>query len=244
MLVQFCLPIYNEEKILAKNVLKLFDYLKNSKDSNFSWQIVLIINGSRDKSLAIAKGLEAKHQKEIKAINILEPGKGNALKIYSKKSQADILVYMDIDLAVTLKNIPNLINPIIENKYDLVIGSRLLKESKIERSFLRELSSQIYSFLARRILGLEIKDFQCGFKAIKQGVFSEIAPYIESKKWFFDTELIAYADKLKFRIKEIPVDWEENRYDERESKVRVIRDSISFLINLIKLKKRLDEKTK
>ena len=131
------------------------------------------------------------------------------------------------------------INNQIKNKADLTIGSRLLPESKIERSFIRELSSQSYNFLSRVILNHNFSDLQCGFKAIKNKTFKKISPHIKGDKWFFDTELVAFTNYFKFRVKEIPVNWSENRYDERKSKVNLLKDSIKFFINLIKLKIRV-----
>jgi len=238
MLVEFCLPIHNEEKILKANILRLLNYCQ-SQNFNFSWKIVAIINGSIDNSLAIAHKLSLKHPEKIKVENIKQAGKGQALKKYFLKSSAGIVVYMDVDLAVSLNNIPDLLLLILNQGYNLVIGSRMLPDSHTKRSFLRELSSQGYNFLSKIILGHNFSDLQCGFKAMKIGLLQKLSPYIKDDKWFFDTELIALAKHFNFKIKEIPVDWSENRYDKRKSKINFMKDPIKFIINLIKLKARL-----
>ncbi len=235
MAIDFCLPIYNEEKILKENALKLLDYCQK-QNFNFAWQIVIINNGSTDNSLSIAYELVKKNPKKIKVENIEQAGKGRAIKTYGLKSKADIVAYIDIDLAVSLNNIPDLINPIILDKIDLVIGSRLLPGSKTDRAFFRELSSRMYIFLAKIILNHNFTDLQCGFKAIKSSALKKIIPYIKDDKWFFDTELIAYAKLFGCTTKEIPVDWSENRYQKRNSKLNLLKDSLKFMINLIKLK--------
>lgn len=234
MRVDFCIPVYNEEKILKNNILKLFSYCQK-QNFPFVWQIAIVVNGSDDKSFQIASHL-AKQYKQIKAINIKPAGRGQALKKYWLESPADIVVYMDVDLAVSLDNINDLIFPLLQNKADLVIGSRLLPEAKINRSFVRELSSQGYNFLSRLILNHHFSDLQCGFKAIRKDFFKKIAPYIKNNHWFFDTELIVFTNLFGGQIKEIPVDWSENRYEQRKSKVNLIKDSFKFLFNLIKLK--------
>jgi hypothetical protein len=235
MFIEFCLPIYNEEKILKNNVLKLLNYCAN-QNFNFDWRIVLLNNDSQDNSERICEELFNKNYKKIKVENIKQSGRGRALKLYWQKSKANIVVYMDIDLAVSLNNISDLINSIIKENFDLTIGSRLLPDSKINRSFIRELSSQSYNFLSKIILDHNFSDLQCGFKAIKVDVFNKIAPYIKDNKWFFDTELIFFTNYFGYRIKEMPVDWQENRYDKRKTKVNLIKDSFKFIINLIKLK--------
>ncbi len=235
--IDFCLPVYNEEKILRPNALKLWQWCQEN-NLPFSWQITIVVNGSTDQSFNIARALAEKYQ-QIKAVNIAAPGRGQALKKYWLTSQADILAYMDIDLAVSLDNISALIQPILQGKADLVIGSRLLPESKIERSTVRELSSQGYNFLSRLILGHRFSDLQCGFKAVRADTFQKISSLTKDEKWFFDTELIMFAHWSGAKVREIPVDWSENRYDQRQSKVKVIKDSFKFFINLLKLKIKL-----
>ncbi|MFA5050807.1 MAG: glycosyltransferase [Patescibacteria group bacterium] len=238
MFIEFCLPIYNEEKILKNNVLKLLNYC-NSQNFNFDWRIVILNNGSTDNSEKISQELQKEYPQKIKIENLEQPARGRAIKLYYQKSQADIVAYMDIDLAVSLNNIPNLIDSILKENYDLVIGSRLLPDSKIERSFIRSLSSKIYILLSRIILHHNLSDLQCGFKAIKTDVFKKIMSYIKDDKWFFDTELITFTHYFGYKIKEIPVDWQENRYDQRKTKVHLLKDSLNFILNLIKLKMRL-----
>lgn len=237
MLVEFCLPVYNEEQILKDNTVFLFEYLKREK-WNFNWRIVILVNGSSDGSAMIARELERKYNGEIKYSEIRSGGRGGALKTYWQKSEADIICYMDIDLAASLEDIKKLISPIERGNADLVIGSRLLPGSKIERSFVRELSSRGYNFVSRFILGHGISDMQCGFKALKAEALKKVLPLVKNNAWFFDTELVFWCNKFGYRVKEIPVDWAEERYDKRKSKVKLCRDTFRFLLNLTKLKLR------
>jgi glycosyltransferase involved in cell wall biosynthesis len=242
MRIEFCLPAHNEEKIISESILSLLAYC-NRQDYDFDWAIIIIDNGSRDNTLAISSKLAGG---KIKVYAIGDCGKGVAIKKYALTSSADIMLYMDVDLAVSLNNIEDVLNPILNDHYDLVFGSRLLPESKTSRSFTRELSSQIYNFLAKIILRQNFSDLQCGFKAIRLGVFKKLLPHIKDNKWFFDTELIVMANFFKYRIKEVPVEWEENRWDQRKSKIKVFRDSLTFFKNLILLKAyltKLDKKT-
>ncbi len=241
MNIEFCLPVYNEEKILRNNAVKLLNYCLSQK-FKFNWKIVLIINGSNDNSAVIGRELSKDYPEKIKLFVIKKVGKGNALKTYCAGSQSDIILYMDIDLAVSFDNIYNLISLILNKDYDLVIGSRMLPASRIRRSFLRELSSQGYNFLARMILGNKFSDLQCGFKAVKTSIFKKIVPNIKDGEWFFDTELVVFADFFKYKIEEAPVDWEENRYDERKSKINVFKNSLKFVFYLFKLRVRLKNK--
>jgi len=238
MLVDFTLPIYNEEKILEENVLKLRDFLL-SLNPPYQWRLVLLVNGSRDQSYQIAQELEKKYPATIMAVNIPEPGRGQALKKYWLKSEADILAYMDADLATSLNNIPDLINPLFDDKYQISSGCRLTKKSDTERSWSRELISRGYNLLSRLILDHHFLDLQCGFKAINKKAFLALAESIQDPNWFFDTELMILGQKAGQTILEVPISWSESRSNDRKSTVKVFRDSWLFLKNLIKFRKRL-----
>ena len=239
MLIEFCLPIYNEEKILEKNTLKLLNFCKE-KNFNFDWYINLVINGSSDSSIDIAKKLSEKY-KEIKCEEIKKGGKGRAVKKAWRESYSDIFIYMDMDLAVSLNNLPELINEIINNKNDLVWGSRLLKNSVTERNFCRTFISKTYNLLSKILLNHNFSDLQCGFKAINNKTLkSKILPLIENNNWFFDTEIILWSKKYNFKLKEIPVTWKENPFEEkRKSKINPIKDGLIFLKHLFKFRRKI-----
>lgn len=237
MLVEFCIPALNEEMILEENILRLFRFCREQK-FNFDWRIMILLNGCSDNSLRIAKKIQKKSA-SIGFFDLKQKGKGKVLKEYGKISDSDIFFYMDIDLAVSPGHIPLFIDFLLKDSYDLVVGSRLLPESNVKRSFLREMSSRGYSFASGLLMKDGIKDRQCGFKAVKTEFFQRIIPFVHDDQWFFDTELLAKMNHEKARIKELPVNWEENRYDQRKSKVKAGKDSMKFLKELIKLKMEL-----
>ncbi len=237
MLVDICVPCHNDELILEKNILYLLNFCQKQNFS-FTWRIVVIINGSSDKSTIITEKLALKHQAII-AHTITSPGRGNALHVVWQESPADILAYMDSDLAVSLQNLPSLLLPLLENKVDMIVGCRLHKQSRIKRSLSREIISRSYNFLARLFLHNPSHDLQCGFKAIKSDIFKKLSPYITDTQWFFDTELITWAHYFNYKILEIPVDWEESRFKKRSSTVKIFRDSTLFIKNLYTLRKKI-----
>ncbi|HMB65536.1 MAG TPA: glycosyltransferase [Patescibacteria group bacterium] len=238
MKIDFCFPVYNEEQILEKNILTFLDYLRQ-RNWQCPWRVSIVVNGSQDKSLSIAQDLARQYPEEIDFYNLEASGKGLALKKHLSHSRAEVVFYMDIDLAVSLKNVEDILEPTLKEECDLVLGSRLLPESRTDRSFIRGLSSQMYNKFSRLFLGHSFKDLQCGFKAVRVSQFHSISGFLESDKWFFDTELIAWGLNSGFKIKEVPVDWSENRYEKRKSKVNVVKDGIVFFWNLLKLKQRI-----
>lgn len=238
MMIDFCLPAKNEEAILERSARLLEAYLRGIC-LPASWKIVIIVNGTSDKSREIAEELERENSSVFKSVYLQEEGKGMALKKYFNESAADILVFMDTDLATSLENIPALLEPIFKDDADLVAGSRLLADSKIVRKAMRVFVSKAYNSLSRLILNHGFRDLQCGFKAFKKEVYDRTKPWLQDNRWFFDTEFVVLAKLSGYRVKEIPVEWQENRFITRKSKIKIIQDSWTFLKNLIFFRIRL-----
>ncbi|MFP4514927.1 MAG: glycosyltransferase [Parcubacteria group bacterium] len=234
--IDICLPAYNEQLILETNTSKILNYL-NSLEADFNWHIYIVVNGSNDDSLKIAKKISQRNNK-VSFFELKKGGKGRAIKYCWRKSEADYFIYMDIDLAVSLESLPLLIRYLKEGE-DLVWGSRHLNKSRVKRSVFRSFSSLAYNLFSKMVLGHNYSDLQCGFKGINNSIKKDVFPRLENNHWFFDTELIAWSKKLKYKLKEIPVNWQEDRYQERKSKVRVFKDAKSFIYKTIKLRKKL-----
>jgi cellulose synthase/poly-beta-1,6-N-acetylglucosamine synthase-like glycosyltransferase len=238
MQIDFCLPIKNEGEILEKNSLELLNFL-NRANYNFNWNIIILANGTTDNSSEISKKLNEQTQNKIKYLAVTESGRGRALKNYWRQSTADILVFMDIDLAVDLDCLDNLIKPILNKQADLTIGSRFTSTSKVKRSLKRKIISWSYVTLSKIIVPHKSIDLQCGFKAISKEAFMKLEKLFSDDYWFFDTELIILAEKSGLKVSEIAVNWEEKRANSKKSKVKVFKDSCLFIKNLFIFKKRL-----
>lgn len=238
MRIDFCVPIKNEAATLDKNLAKLSSFLKSSLKDH-QWRIVGVINNSTDDSWQICRRQEETDPLRLVCLTASGPGKGRAIKEAWRASNAEILAFMDADLAVGLESIPDLINPLISQEADLVIASRFLPEAKIERSRRRAWMSQGYIIFSRLILGHHQSDLQCGFKAIKRRTFLRIENFLQNDFWFLDTELVILSGLIGAKIKEIPVNWQENRHGQNKSSIKIWRDSVCFILDLWRLKQRL-----
>jgi len=238
MLVEICLPVKDEEKILATNLQRIINYCE-SANFPFAWRVMGLSNGSRDKTVEIFSEFKKLYPGLVDYRDIVLPGRGRALKQRWAETEADVVCYLDIDLAVLPNQLPLLVRPLIANEADLVIGSRLLSNSKIDRSYFRELISRVFNRLSRWLLPNKASDLQCGFKAARSDFFKKVAPLIKDDYWFFDSELVIICQHLGYRLQEVPVNWNENRYEKRQSKVKIISDILRFLRNMIKLRWRL-----
>ena len=198
--------------------------------------MVIAENGSADQTLTIAKKL-SETNRQVRFLQIPQPGKGLVIRQAWNSSNADILIFMDADLATDLKHLPQLLENLQDG--DLVIGNRLAPTSQVSRSQRRTFYSKLYNLAARQILKSRLTDCQCGFKGLKKDAWQKIQPHLESESWFFDTELLALAEHFHLKIKELPINWQEKRTKGNKSRVRIIKTGRHLIKNLWLLKKRL-----
>ena len=225
------LPAYNEEKIIRINVLKVFDFCKENLKE---FQIVIADNGSTDQTSKLGQELANQHP-EIEYLYIKEAGKGRAIKTSWQKYQADIYMFCDIDLPSNLETIPIMIDKIKGGNYDLVVGSRYVAGARAKRTFVRKLISLFYRLLLRILFGLKVKDAPCGIKAINKKVRDELLSQIKNTGWFFDIELLILAQKQKFRILEIPVQWQDRSEPLKKTLIKLIKIILEDLREMIRL---------
>jgi len=234
-LVTIVVPVYNEEVILARNVEYLIDFL--SRHFSGSYEIVVADNGSTDSTQEVAQELRRRHSCVTVQFS-REKGRGLALKRAWLGSNAHIVSYMDADLSTNLQAFPELIAALTSSAYDLAIGSRHQKSSRIRRSFKRNAISRTYNLMIKALFGVGFSDAQCGFKAITSSAARAILPAIHDPRWFMDTELLVIAERCGYRIKEIPVDWTEVS----DSRVQLLTTITQNLYALAKLRLTLAHK--
>jgi glycosyltransferase involved in cell wall biosynthesis len=208
--VDVVVPVYNEEKALPQSIPELRAFLKGP-DFPYEWRIVIADNASIDKTPDVSRKLESEFPGEVKYVRIERKGRGFALKTTWGQSDADIMSYMDVDLSTGLEAFPALIKAIAEDSYGVSTGTRLHRDSKVDRSLQRTTLSRGYNLIIKAMLFTRFSDAQCGFKAISREVAQKVLPLIQDNNWFFDTELLVLAEKMGYRIKDVPVRWIEDR---------------------------------
>ena len=164
---EITIPVLNEEETLEKNVKILYDFICSHFPDKNLWNIVIADNGSTDRTPEIAMDL-GRIMPEVKLVRVPERGVGLALKTSWEQSNADIVGYMDLDLATDLRHFLEAYNALAHDDYDLVYATRLHKKAKvINRTLKREISSRVFNWLVKIYLGTKFSDRQCGFKWLK-----------------------------------------------------------------------------
>lgn len=225
------IPVYNNSDVLDKSIhTQIMFYSKYLR--NFDWNILIANNKSTDDTLDIAKRL-SKKCKRVHYLDIPKKGRGNALKTAWLLSKADFLSYMDVDLATDLNAFPILISNLV-NGYDLSVGSKYIRGARCRRYLFRYILSRVFNMINFILFNARFSDAQCGFKAVNRRVAQTILPSIRDGNWFFDTELLVYAQKKGFSIKEVPVKWIELGMA-KKSGVKMMRTIWEFMIKTIEL---------
>lgn len=231
-LINITIPVFNEERRLPKSIRRLHAFI--TENILQPWEIVIANNGSTDETLKVARLLEKDHA-NVRVENLACKGRGGALKRVWTESKADILAYMDCDLSTELDCFKPLIAPLLCGSHDLAVGSRLLADSVTRRGFKRSFISVSYNRLLKAAFNIHFSDAQCGFKAITRAAFTELAPLVQDDRWFMDTELLIWAEKLGYRIHDLPVRWA----DDPDSKVKILPTIMADLSGLIRVKRNL-----
>ena len=185
------IPAFNEEKNIGSIVAKL----KKKYD-----QIIVCDDGSSDMTETIASSLGAhvvRHDKNL--------GYGSAIKtIFNEagKLEADVLVTFDADGQHQISEIDSVLQPIYENKADIVIGSRFLGETKDLPRY-RKIGIKTITGLTNVMTGSKITDSQSGFRAYSKKILKEISP--TESGMGISTEILIKASKKEMRIVEVPI---------------------------------------
>lgn len=239
MTFDITIPVLNEAETLDRQIRILYAFLVNHYPDLEQWRIVIADNGSTDDTLAIAQQLAARLA-NVTFLKVPKKGVGLALKTSWTKSKADIVGYMDLDLATDLPHFLEAYHAIAKENYDLVYGTRLHPKAKvINRTLKREISSRGFNWILRHYLGVHFSDGMCGFKFLKRGLFPSLFKYgAQNDGWFFSTELLTVGEWLGYKIFELPVKWTD---DSSSSKVKILPLAKKYLKSMQVLRKRKAE---
>ncbi len=207
--VDVVIPVYNEERALPQSIPELRAFLLGA-DFPYDWRIRIADNASIDDTPAVSRELEKQFPGEVEYVRIERKGRGFALKQVWGEDDAEVHTYMDVDLSTGLEAFPALTKAVAEDGYGVAIGSRLMKRSRVTRSLKRRILTTGYNTMIKGMFFTRFSDAQCGFKAISHEVAQRVLPRIENNNWFFDTELLILAEKMGYRIKDVPVRWVED----------------------------------
>ena len=202
-LLSLVVPAYKQEKTIEKDIKNLDKVLS---ELPYKYEIVVVVDGYFDKTHDILKKLSSK----IKKLKVLgyekNHGKGFAVKYGMLKAKGDIIGFIDAGMDLDPSEISVALDLMDWNKADIIIGSKLHPESRVNYPVWRKILSWGYRTLTHLLFGFSVKDTQVGMKFFRKKVAHDVFSKIIIKRYAFDIEVLTVAYKLGYKkIYESPV---------------------------------------
>lgn len=174
--ISVVVPLYNEDESLPE----LTEWIaKVMNENNFSYEIVLVDDGSTDKSWEVIETLRLQND-AIKGIKFRRNyGKSAALNVGFEATKGDVIITMDADLQDSPDEIPELYRRIKEEKLDLISGWKKKRYDPITKT----IPTKLFNAATRKMSGIELNDFNCGLKAYRSDVVKTIEVYGEMHRY-------------------------------------------------------------
>lgn len=204
--ISIVIPVYNEEGIITSSVEDLVSALE---EMDWSYEIILCENGSRDATVALIKNLCDRFSK-VRYLTVGEPNYGKALRLGILEARGKFVISDEIDLCDTTFY-RNAIAILRQDAADMVIGSKLLSGALDERGWMRNSASKILNNMLQILVGFEGTDTH-GLKAFRRDRLLRVVEACIVDKDLFTSELVIRAERThELRIKEIPLQVIEKR---------------------------------
>ena len=245
------MPVYNEGERIYRNLIETATQLEKfcNPDSSVcnDFRIIAVNDGSSDDSLSEVKRAVAEDSR-IKVISYEKNrGKGYAVRRGMLASKSEYTAFLDSDLEIPPYLLEGYLRKAQESDADIVIGSKLHKDSQIKYPFIRRIMSYGYYVFIKVLFGLKVKDTQTGIKLFKTESASEILKNLRTSRFSFDLELLAIAANKGLKIEEMPVVVNFSRNKKNRSTIRLssifemLRDSVRIKRYLRRMKKDQDQ---
>jgi dolichyl-phosphate beta-glucosyltransferase len=219
------IPAFNERLRIEECLLKVIGHVAERR---WHAEIIIVNDGSTDETPNIVRRFMGSNPHVRLIENPGNRGKGFSVRHGMSKGVGEVLLLTDADLSAPINEAKKLFDA-IEAGADVAIGSRWLDSAfqTKRQSLVRQLGGRAINYTNRWLLGLQLKDTQCGFKAFTRDAAKSIFPITSIDRWGWDPEVLYLAGKIGFNVAEIPVEW---AHDDR-SKISPVRDGISILVD-------------
>lgn len=196
------MPAYNEGDKIYNNSIHVSAAVAKFCDS---YEIVVVNDGSKDATkIETLRAQEKDHY--IRLVTYDENGgKGKAIRKGIEAAKGKFIAMLDADLDLPPEQLKDYINVLRADQADVVIGSKMHKDSKIDYPPIRKVMSFGYYCFLRMLFHLKIKDTQTGIKMFKAEVIKPIISLVQTKGFAYDIEILVAVNCRRYRIKEMPV---------------------------------------
>ena len=222
------IPAYNEESRLPQTLEQAFSFLA---EQEYKAEIIVVENGSNDRTFKIAQELSAAFP-NLYVFHNDEAGKGKAVQRGMLEARGQYRIFCDADLSMPIGEIARFIPP--HNDTDIVIASREVDGAiRYDEPHQRHITGRIFNFIIRLLALPGIHDTQCGFKGFRAEVAEDLFQHQNIEGWAFDVEILYIAKLRGYDVIELPIPW----YYREESKINVLRDSFRMFLDILKIRR-------
>lgn len=228
------IPVYNEEK----TIIETYEAVKKADSLGLEKEIIIIDDGSSDKTAEVLKDIERKEKGKKQKLKIIlssqNEGKGSAMKKGFLETSGDIVIVQDADLEYDPAEFPIMLEPFIKNKADVVYGSRFISNRPHRVLYFWHYQvNLLLTFFSNMLTNLNLTDMETGYKAFTGKLIREIAPHLETKRFGFEPEITARISKVSgIKIYEVGISYTGRTY--ADGKKIGWKDGVKALWEIIK----------
>lgn len=227
------IPAYNEARRLAATLSDVALHCERAVAQGARQEVIVVCDGCTDETERIARSFQGRAPLRVIAYRV-NRGKGYAVRRGVLASRGDIVLFMDADGSAPVGELDRLASPIRAGTAEVVVGSRRAAGARVEvrQTAMRRLLGALFSWHTRALLGLGIRDTQCGFKVFEGSAARELFGHLKCDRFAFDLELLVLAREQGLRLAELGVTWREVA----GSTVNPVRDGLHMLATAWRLR--------
>jgi dolichyl-phosphate beta-glucosyltransferase len=228
--ISIVIPAFNESARLGPTLDRVLEFIC---EQSWDVEVIVVDDGSRDGTAELVREY-ARRSPIVRLVqNEGNRGKGYSVRNGVLHAQGAIVLFTDADLSSPIEEAPKLIAA-LEAGADVAIGSRWVRSDlqTQRQSVARQVMGRTFNLLLRALLSLDFKDTQCGFKAFRRTAAITLFSLQRTEGWGFDPEILFLANRLGFRVAEIPVVW---AHDEG-SRIRPVVDGMMMMLEMLRIR--------
>ena len=220
-LISVIIPVFNEELTIGNVIERVKVVLEKI---GFEYEIIVVDDFSTDGSLALS------NRQGVKVYSLKKHmGKGYALRVGFAKAKGDIITTIDSDGSHRPEELPSLLTPILQEKADLVIGSRYLSQKPAAAKKLNAIGVRLFNLLIKVLTGAEVSDSQSGYRVMKAAVLRNMS--LKSREYEIESEMLVKTARKGFRVREVPISFEQRTYG--TSRLDPMVDGFKILLSIV-----------